>query len=110
MIRVGWTFTLTVCNQICLIVFTIECITKISASGRHAYFGDNWNCFDFTITVLSWVHTILELVAKSYFPAAVFRIIRTIRVVGRIMSLINLAQADGVQIIMVNTKFGCLCP
>ena len=64
------------------------------------YISDDWNRFDFSITALSWVHTILEVLAQSYFPAAAFRIIRTVRVLGRLMSLINLAQADGVQIIM----------
>ena len=64
------------------------------------YISDDWNRFDFSITALSWVHTILEVLAQSYFPAAAFRIIRTVRMLGRLMSLINLAQADGVQIIM----------
>lgn len=42
-------------NSVFGAVYLIEMVTKVFAYGWKRYFGSNWNCFDFTVTVLTLI-------------------------------------------------------
>nr|WP_010133413.1 ion transporter [Microbulbifer agarilyticus] len=62
-------------NQLILIAFMVEAAVKISAEGRRPwrYFANGWNCFDFSIIVLS-------LIPAAGPMATLARLVRVLRV------------------------------
>ncbi|GAB2510383.1 ion transporter [Microbulbifer agarilyticus] len=62
-------------NQLILLSFMVEAAIKIAAEGRHPwrYFANGWNCFDFSIIVLS-------LIPAAGPMATLARLVRVLRV------------------------------
>lgn len=46
--------------QIFVLIFVVEAILKLLALGVVRYFKDEWNTFDFVVTVLGAVELLLE--------------------------------------------------
>merc|ERR1711871_615019 len=61
-------------NLVFGVIFTIEAIIKIIGLGL-PYFGDNWNRFDFTLVILSYVGILFNLGSL----ASLFRVLRVAR-------------------------------
>ncbi|MEX0744818.1 MAG: ion transporter, partial [Phycisphaeraceae bacterium] len=66
-------------------IFTIEVAMKMGAHGRrpYRYFGDPWNCFDFTIVVLCFVPAVGPYAAILRLA----RVLRTLRLVSAVPRL-----------------------
>ncbi|XP_073757951.1 sodium channel protein type 11 subunit alpha isoform X3 [Callorhinus ursinus] len=80
-------------NLAFVVIFTIECLTKIFAL-RQYYFTIGWNLFDCVIVVLSIVSTMVSALENQEhipFPPTLFRIVRLARI-GRILRLVRAAR------------------
>ena len=66
-----------------VVIFTLEAILKLVGLAPHQYFKRNWNRFDFTLVLLSYLGMILNLGSL----AGLFRIFRVARVFRLIKSL-----------------------
>merc|ERR1711871_153761 len=64
-------------NLVFGIIFTIEAIIKLIGLGVSQYFAENWNRFDFTLVLLSWLGQIVKI--GSF--ASLFRVLRVARMV-----------------------------
>ena len=62
-------------------IFSVEVLIKISALGM-AYFGQNWNIFDFTIVILSIIAILIELFTSFSLGGAttIIRLMRMLRI------------------------------
>jgi hypothetical protein len=78
------------------IIYTIECIIKISVF-KKGYFKDGWNIFDFVIVVMAWLGLIVEkafklnvgpvtTVIRSFRIARVFKMIRRFKELSKIFN------------------------
>jgi hypothetical protein len=87
----GWQLMLSVANYIFCTVFTIEAILKLYALGPTEYFARNWNRFDFTIVVLSWVGIVANLgsLATLLRVARIARIFRLVQTSPTLSTLFN---------------------
>lgn len=77
-----------------MIIFTIECIAKIVASGlfqtEQAYLKNLWNVLDFIIVVVGAMSTILQNLSAAIFDVRAlraFRVLRPLRLVSNLPSL-----------------------
>lgn len=80
----------TYINIVFNIIFTIEAVIKIIAL-RSQYFRDAWNCFDFTIVVLSYIFLILAYTNVLVGFGSTTTILRALRI-GRVLRLIKKAK------------------
>jgi len=72
-------------------VFALEVFVKISGFGAQRYFEDSVNIFDFTVTAVSLLDSVLYLLSICLsFDSAALRFVRSMRVF-RLMRLVNLA-------------------
>ena len=83
---------LKVNNKIIAVLFTIECLLKLSAYGFKSFFYSNWNIFDFILVIISyldWKISDIQGLDSSFLRT--FQIIRVLRVlrVSRILRLIK---------------------
>ncbi|RXN21148.1 sodium channel type 4 subunit alpha B [Labeo rohita] len=78
-------------NLVFIILFTGECILKITAL-RYYYFSIGWNIFDFVVVILSILGIMLaDLIEKYFVSPTLFRVIRLARI-GRVLRLIRGAK------------------
>ncbi|XP_032264864.1 sodium channel protein type 11 subunit alpha [Phoca vitulina] len=80
-------------NLAFVVIFTIECLTKIFAL-RQYYFTIGWNLFDCVIVILSIVSTMVSALENQQhipFPPTLFRVVRLARI-GRILRLVRAAR------------------
>ena len=68
---------LSTANFLFGIIFTIEAAIKLIGLGVSQYFAENWNRFDFTLVVLSWLGQVFTI--GSF--ASLFRVLRVARMV-----------------------------
>jgi hypothetical protein len=78
-----WNDVLYYCNLAFVIIFTVEAILKLIGLNPYQYFRRNWNKFDFTLVLLSYVGMIGSLGGI----AGIFRIFRVARIFRLIKSL-----------------------
>ena len=79
-----WVDTQFWLNQVFTLMFTFECAVKLAGFGWKDYWVDPWNKFDLTVVVGSWLDVIVTLLQIQFVSAALFRIIRIARVIGRL--------------------------
>lgn len=72
------------CNLVFTILFTIECVMKVSSFGYKPYFKDSWNLFDF-ITVAGSIIDATQLVNVGFLR--LFRAARLIKLLRRSVSI-----------------------
>ncbi|XP_073698378.1 sodium channel protein type 4 subunit alpha B [Garra rufa] len=78
-------------NLVFIVLFTGECILKITAL-RYHYFSVGWNIFDFVVVILSVLGMFLaDLIEKYFVSPTLFRVIRLARI-GRVLRLIRGAK------------------
>ncbi|XP_067268726.1 sodium channel protein type 4 subunit alpha B [Pseudorasbora parva] len=78
-------------NFVFIVLFTGECILKITAL-RYHYFSIGWNIFDFVVVILSILGLLLaDLIEKYFVSPTLFRVIRLARI-GRVLRLIRGAK------------------
>ncbi len=67
-------------NYLVVVVFVVEVVIKISAHAPrcHDYFRNGWNCFDFTVTVLS----LLPAAGSLASLARMARLLRVMRIIS----------------------------
>ena len=87
-----YTLFLKINNKIITILFTIECILKLSAYGFKSFFYSNWNIFDFILVIVSyidWKFSDFQGVDSSFLRT--FQLIRVLKIlrVSRILRLIK---------------------
>ena len=90
------TFVLNVLNYFFTLIYTAECVIKITAM-RSDYFRDGWNIFDFIIVVSAWSGIIaLEVFSIDIGPVTTviraFRISRIIKIIGKLPGLQQILQ------------------
>ncbi|KAL1277850.1 hypothetical protein QQF64_024523, partial [Cirrhinus molitorella] len=79
-------YILSYINLVFIILFTGECILKITGL-RYHYFSIGWNIFDFVVLILSIFGLFLaDLIEKYFFSPMLFRVIRLARI-GRVLHL-----------------------
>ncbi|XP_026065591.1 sodium channel protein type 4 subunit alpha B-like isoform X1 [Carassius auratus] len=84
-------YILFLINLVFIILFTGECILKITAL-RYHYFSIGWNIFDFVVVILSIAGLLLaDLIEKYFVSPTLFRVIRLARI-GRVLRLIRGAK------------------
>jgi hypothetical protein len=71
-------------NQAFTLMFTFECAVKLAGFGWEQYWVDPWNKFDLVVVLGSWLDVIVTLLEIQFVSAALFRIIRIARVIGRL--------------------------
>ena len=78
-------------------IFTFELVVKVLSSGIHSYCLDNWNIFDATIMLFTYV----DLAADSIIPKSmssitsklrIFRLFRFVRVIRRNKTLNEMSE------------------
>lgn len=79
-----YTDVLSDCNLVFTILFTIECVMKMSSFGYKPYFKDAWNTFDF-ITVAGSIIDATQLVNVGFLR--LFRAARLIKLLRRSVSI-----------------------
>ncbi|XP_055311841.1 sodium channel protein para-like [Sitodiplosis mosellana] len=79
---------LTVGNYIFVVVFVIEAILKLTALGPAQYFRDEWNTFDFIVTVVGVIELSMENV-QGLSVLRAFRLLRPLRL-GKIVPAFEL--------------------
>jgi hypothetical protein len=84
-----WETAIETGNLIFAIIFLIEAILKLIGLGPNQYFKQNWNRFDFTLVVLSFVGKIFD-VGQFATLLRVARVARIFRLVRRNKGLLNL--------------------
>jgi uncharacterized membrane protein (DUF485 family) len=85
------------------LIFTVEAAIKIVGAGTNVYFSDFSNNFDFTVTVVGDIDTILYLANACQGSGSTFlRLVRSMRVF-RLMRLISLIK--GCEVIMLTCTF-----
>jgi Ion transport protein len=60
-------------------VYTADVIVKIVALGTARYFRSGWNCFDFAVTLATYVGLVLELIAADDSNLVFLFTVRNIR-------------------------------
>ncbi|CAG9327585.1 unnamed protein product [Blepharisma stoltei] len=71
---------LTVADSIFTNAFMLEAILKIIGLGPRFYFANNWDIFDFSISLLSYL-SVISIWPSSGSVARIFRIIRAFRII-----------------------------
>lgn len=71
-------------NQVFTLMFTFECVVKLAGFGWEQYWADPWNKFDLIVVLGSWLDVMVTLLEVQFVSAALFRIIRIARVIGRL--------------------------
>lgn len=103
-----WVDTQFWLNQAFTLMFTFECAVKLAGFGWEQYWVDPWNKFDLIVVLGSWLDVIVTLLEIQFVSAALFRIIRIARVIGRLGRLFRgLKILSGIDAI-VNTFIGSL--
>lgn len=95
-------------NQVFTLMFTFECVVKLAGFGWQQYWADSWNKFDLIVVLGSWLDVMVTLLEVQFVSAALFRIVRIARVIGRLGRLFKgLKTLAGIDTI-VNTFIGSL--
>lgn len=68
-------------NYIFILIFSLEVVLKNIGLGARNYFSDNWNRFDFLVTILSVVTLQTNFGINNATMLRAFRILRTLRVI-----------------------------
>lgn len=103
-----WADTQFWMNQVFTLVFTFECAVKLIGLGWDQYWLDAWNRFDLIVVCGSWLDVFVTLLEVQFVNAALFRIIRVARVIGRLGRLFRgLKILSGIDTI-VNTFISSL--
>ncbi|CAG9333637.1 unnamed protein product [Blepharisma stoltei] len=64
------------------ILFSIECTLKIIGLGPKYYFANNWNIFDFIITILSIISFMEAIIAENSITLSkLLRVVRSLRLI-----------------------------
>ena len=93
----GWypqNYAFTIADCIFTILFVIEVIVKIREFGWKDYWADNWNRFDFIITVLA-VPSVINLFIEGAIPTnalLAFRVLRIFKVFRLFRFIPNISQ------------------
>ena len=91
-------------NLVFSAIFALEAVLKLLAYGPFGYFRDNWNCFDISIVVGSWIGLITSFLGAATQLGGSVGVIRLLRAV-RILRLIK--QAKGLNQ-LVDTMIGSI--
>ena len=104
----AWTLFQDTMNEICTVIFTAEAAVKIYAFGPTGYWTTKWNRFDLFIVVTSWVDLALRVSTwgEDMDPVG-FRLIRIIRVVGRISRIFKASRKFKSTEILIDTFRVC---
>ena len=91
-----WDTVLETANMIFTVIFSIEAVLKLIGLGPEQYFSENWNRFDFTLVVLSWVGVLVNLggIASLFRVLRVARMIRLLRKNRGLMDLLTTVMAS----------------
>ena len=105
----AWTLFQDTMNEICTVIFTAEAAVKIYAFGPTGYWTTKWNRFDLFIVVTSWVDLALRVSTwgEDMDPVG-FRLIRIIRVVGRISRIFKASRKFKSTEILIDTFISAL--
>jgi len=81
----GFSTVLGIADYFFIVIFTLECILKVTAFSFFTYWQDNWNKFDFIVVIFSYPGLFM---GSSGMSTNVFRVFR----IGRILRLIKKAR------------------
>jgi hypothetical protein len=89
----AWTLMQDGFNEICTIVFTVEAGMKIWAYTFSGYWIEAWNRFDFVVVVASWLDIVVRVNSwDDDISPTPFRLLRVVRVAGRISRVFKLSK------------------
>jgi Ca2+-binding EF-hand superfamily protein len=89
----GWKLAQDIINFTCTGLFTAEMVAKILAFDVRGYFAESYNRFEAIVVVASWMEVlIVALSLEHVVPSVMFRLIRIVRVVGRVGFLLHATQ------------------
>jgi len=86
-----YTTMLEICNLVFVGIFTVEMLLKLYALGPSEYFTRNWNRFDFTIVVLSYLQMDFTKIEMGEF-ATLLRVARVARIFRLVQTNKNLCD------------------
>jgi hypothetical protein len=87
----AYTSMLEICNLVFVGIFTVEMVLKVYALGPSEYFTRNWNRFDFTIVVLSYLQMDFTKIEMGEF-ATLLRVARVARIFRLVQTNKNLCD------------------
>ncbi|KXZ52368.1 hypothetical protein GPECTOR_9g412 [Gonium pectorale] len=87
----SWQAVMSISNVIFTAIFAVEAALKLAAFGPTDYFRDKWNCFDFSVVLISMASIALDFSDTqnlSFMPVLrVLRVVRVIRIIRRAKGL-----------------------
>ena len=92
-------------NQVCTVIFILECLAKVAAFGMILYLEDPWHVFDFFVVLLSlvdWLATAAAMVAggDAGTNPTLIRAIRLVRVVRVLRTFRLLKSARSLRLLL----------